>query len=765
MAAQHSWQFFRAGGVDQIEIRTGADIAHLDQLDQKLWVALACPTRGLEFDARTLDLIDTDRDGRIRPPELLAACRWACAQLRDPEELVRGGDTLAIAAIDDRTDAGAELAGEARRILELLGKDAGGVLGLDDVADRSRLLAAMRFNGDGVVTPATADDPDVRRTLQDIVDALGGVADRNGEPGVDRARARAFFDDANALDAWHARAVADGATQPFGAGTLEAAEAVAAVRAKVDDFFARCRLAAYDIRALTELNPAPEEYRRIAAGALSLQSDAIAALPLAPIQPGRALPLAAGVNPAWSRALADLRRKAVEPFVGPGADALAEGDWLALQQRLEPCRAWIEAKPATGLGALDPADLRRRLAAGAEASVLALIDRDEAVEPHNARIGDLEKLLRLKRDLLRLLHNFVSFRDFYRREGAIFQAGTLYLDARSCDLTVQVADAARHAVLAGLAKTCLAYCECSRAGEKMTIAAAFTAGDVDFLFVGRNGIFYDRQGRDWDATITKLIENPISVTQAFFSPYKKFLRVLEEQVAKRAAASETAAQGTLSAVATNLAGVKRPAAGAAGGGPSAATPAAPGLAAIRLPGRVDVGTVAALGVALGSISTVLVGLFGKFVDMGQWIPIAVLGIVLAISGPSMLIAWLKLRQRSLGPILDAGGWAINGRMKVNVRLGASLSKTASVPGAAAGLLHDPFAERRGPLAAWLTVAAALAVAGAAWRFGWADPVLPPALRRHAPANASPAAPPAAQNSSMSACRMPGCRLPSRTSAS
>jgi len=57
----------------------------------------------------------------------------------------------------------------------------------------------------------------------------------------------------------------------------------------------------------------------------------------------------------------------------------------------------------------------------------------------------LEKLIRLQRDLLALLNNFVSFSSFYRREGAAFQAGTLYLDARSCDLTVEVSDTAAHA--------------------------------------------------------------------------------------------------------------------------------------------------------------------------------------------------------------------------------------------------------------------------------------------------------------------------------
>ena len=118
----HSWQFFRAGGVDQVIIRTGEDIARLPELDQKLWVALACPTRGIEFDERTLDLIDTDHDGRIRPPELLAACAWACAQLHHPDELAQPGDTLSIAAINHNTEQGAALANAARRILTLAGQ-------------------------------------------------------------------------------------------------------------------------------------------------------------------------------------------------------------------------------------------------------------------------------------------------------------------------------------------------------------------------------------------------------------------------------------------------------------------------------------------------------------------------------------------------------------------------------------------------------------------------------------------------------------------
>ncbi|WP_225784440.1 hypothetical protein [Xenophilus sp. Marseille-Q4582] len=723
-AGRHRWQFVRTGGVDQVVFRNGEDIARLGELDPKLWVALACPTQGLEFDARTLEMIDTNGDGRIRPPELIAACEWAARELRDPDLLMQGGDTLAVSELTE----GSVLAAEARRLLEMLGKGEADALTLEDLTGRSQLLAAMRFNGDGIVTVKTAHDAPTQAAIRHIIDTHGSVADRNGEAGVDRARAEAFYAEVQALRDWQARAVADGPAMPLGARTLDAAQALDAVHDKVEDFFARCRVAAFDIQAVQALNPSPAEYEALSGPAID--ASLLKGLPLAAVTPGRTLPLTGNVNPAWSAALARLHREAVVPLLGQAADRLGEDQWQQLKSQLAACREWLRSRPATKLGSPDADEVEAWLEA--RPAVMALIGEDEGVEAHNLRIVDLERLLRYKRDLLTLLHNFVSFKAFYHREGAIFQAGTLYLDGRSCDLTVHVEDAKKHAMLAGLAKTCLAYCDCTREGQKMGIVAAFTAGDVDFLFVGRNGVFYDRQGRDWDASITKLIENPTSVAQAFFSPYKKFVRMIEEQVAKRAAASEATAQSSLSSMATTITTADQ--AGTAAVKPGVTPkPAA----------KVDVGTVAAIGVALGSISAVLVGIFAKFIDLGAWIPIAVAGIVIAISGPSMLIAWLKLRQRSLGPILDASGWAINGRMKVNVRLGASLSKVAHVPARARRYARDPYAERSGLAGAAAAVALVGAVAVLAWRMGWLDAQLPPALQR-APTAAQPVpAPPGA----------------------
>ena len=722
----HIWQFFRAGGVDQVVIRDGQDVARIGELDQKLWVALACPTRGLEFDSHTLDLIDTDKDGRIRPPELITACQWACARLTDPDELVRGGDALALSALHTGDETGQLLEQEARRVLTLQGREHDDTITLADVSDRSKLLAAMRFNGDGIITADTAgEDTATAQVIGWIGETRGTAIDRAGQPGIDRPRAEAFFTDIHALLAWHTAGLADGNALPLGDGTLAAAQAVNAVKGKVEDFFTRSRLARYDLRAAVALNPTAEEYAAIATEALDAGSASIAALPLAPVGGDGTLPLTDGVNPAWADALAALRTKALLPLLGGRQHALTEADWVEVQQRLSPYKDWLAARPEATLGALD---IEQALAAQqAEPAVLDLLARDEAEEPANARMADLEKLLRFKRDLVALLNNFVSFSTFYSRAGAIFQAGRLYLDARSCDLTVKVADAGKHAALAGMAKTYLAYCDCVRDGARMTIVSAFTAGDVDFLFVGRNGVFYDREGRDWDATITKLIENPTSVAQAFFSPYKKFLRAIEEQVAKRAAASDAAAQTSLGVLAGDVSTLDKTAA--------AGTPP-PSLAKIPV-SKIDVGTVAAIGVAMGSISAVLVGVFGKFVELGAWIPLAILGIVLAISGPSMLIAWLKLRQRSLGPILDATGWAINGRMKVNVPLGASLSQTAHIPAGAKRSFHDPFADRKGVGTWFATALVVVGLVALVWRTGLVDPYLTPALR-HAPPPAATA---------------------------
>lgn len=701
----HTWQFFRAGGVEQVDIRNGEDLAHLAELDQKLWVALACPTRGIEFDTTTLDLIDTDKDGRIRPPELIAAAHWVCKHLKNPAAQIGNQASIALDDIIDGDEAPLQMRDEATAVLALLGKADSTSISLEDIQQRDKIIAAMRFNGDGVITPDTAQDEEVAAFITTIMKAVGSVPDASGKEGLSHDLATAYFEQLDAQLAWHAKGETDAASIfPLGEQSVFALKALQAVADKIDDYFTRCRLAQFDALAQTALSPAAEDYKTLAPDTLSTATEKLLKLPIAAIQTRQALPLNEGLNPAWQLAVDTLRSNVITPLLGEQSE-LSLDQWESVKARLSPTAGWLAGQPDNALRGTDLPTLQTLNSTDLRAHIFALIEQDKAKEQSNARLGNLEKLLRFKRDLLTLTRNFVSFQDFYARKEAIFQAGTLYLDSRSCDLTVHVEDTAQHATLAGMAKVCLAYCTITREGESKQIVAAFTAGDTDFLFIGRHGVFYDRQGRDWDATITKLIDNPTSIREAFFSPYKKFLRLIEEQVAKRAAASEEATNNKLGTAASDLSNADK------------AAPAESGS-------KIDVGTVAALGVALGSISAVIVGLLTKFIDLGIWIPVGLLGIILAISGPSMLIAWLKLRQRSLGPILDASGWAINGRMKINVQLGTSLSRMAKVPNNAHRRLNDPYADQhRG---AWTLVILALLaiIAIASWRQGWLNTVLP-----------------------------------------
>jgi hypothetical protein len=705
---RHSWQFFRAGGLDQAYLGSGADIAALAELDRKLWVALACPVRGLEFDERTAALLDTDGDGRIRTAEVLEAIAFLKARLKTLDPLLAGSDSLALDAFNEATDEGRRALASARRILANLGKEGAAAIGFADATDPARI--GKRFNGDGVVTPESADDPDTAAVIRDILATHGGVADRSGGMGVDAARAEAFFNDVAALGDWAGRVEAAGGPLPFGKDTAAVHAAVAPVRAKVDDYFARCRLAAYDPRALAAVNRAETEYLVVAAHDLSVTAQEIAGFPIARVEPNRPLPLSGAVNPAWAEALATLARAAIAPVFGM-ADALEDARWHELTQRLAPYEQWLAARPVTRVEALGLPRVRAIAGSGARARVQDLIARDAALAPEAAEIDAVEKLVRLNRDFARLLHNFVNFGDFYsRKRPAIFQAGRLFLDSRECHLCIRVDDAGKHAALAGLSRCYLAYCDCTRrgGGERMQVLAIFTQGDSDYLMVGRNGLFVDRQGRDWDATVTRIVDAPISIRQAFFAPYKKFIRMIEEQVAKRAAAAGAASEAQLASGAEQVAHADKVA---------KAPPPAPEK-------KIDLGTIALIGTAISGVAAMVGLVLEKFFGLGVWMPLGILAIILLFSGPSMLIAALKLRQRSLGPILDASGWAINGRVQITLPFGAALTSTASLPPGSNLTLSDPYAEKK---SRWPKVAAGLALlalAGyVAYRLGFLDRLL------------------------------------------
>ena len=518
---KHTWTYANIGGSTRVVIKSGKDIQHLAELDEKLWTVLACPVSGLEIPDESLALIDNNHDAKIHIADVIATAQWLCSTLQNPDVLLKGKDSLPLEAIKDE----------------------------------AILAVATPLAEGGVVSLAA------------VKAAIAGVS-------------------------IEAQAAPEA---PY------AADVIAAYKA--------CQEAYSQYFHTTKL-----------------QSLGLATLPADAAVPG-----------------------------------LTEEQFAEMGKKIADYEAGKAAAEAANAAAIAAAQ---------------------------AQYKPLEKLLLLSRDFCTLLRNFVSFQDFYAKRGkallgrgddkdspwAIFQAGTLVIDQRACNLCLRVNDMAKHNAQAPDSGMYLIYCQCTlhATGEKMQIVAAMTIGDIRNLKVGKNALFYDRQGRDWEAEVVKIIDNPISIGQAFWSPYRKLGEWVSGLITKSAAEKEKKSFADMTA--------------------KLQTPPAAGQAAQPAPFDVAkfAGIFAAVGLAIGSIGTFLTSLLSEVKDMHAWALLIVPAILIVVSGPSMILAWMKLRKRNLAPLLNANGWAINADAIVSVLFGNTLTDQAQFP---IVKLNDPFAKK------------------------------------------------------------------------
>ncbi|MCC8191190.1 MAG: hypothetical protein LIP77_11255, partial [Planctomycetes bacterium] len=378
----------------------------------------------------------------------------------------------------------------------------------------------------------------------------------------------------------------------------------------------------------------------------------------------------------------------VRPFL-TSHDTLTREDWLRLQEAFRPYADALAKKPAARAvevtvpptGAVDNLG-QERITAILDSDVAArfstLADEDAAVPAAAADIAMVERLVLYYRHLYRLLINFVNFQEFYRLQSAAsFQSGQLFIDGRACHLCMPAGKVEEHARLAANSHMYLLYCECVRGrkvgdkeAERQSIMAAVTAGTGDILIPGRNGVYVDTRGDDWDATVVKVVSNPISLWQALWTPYRKLENLISDQVSKYSREREDSL--------------------AVGAG-KAVVAAASGRFDI---GR-SVGIFAAVGLAVGTLGTAIGSLLTAFFHMSWWqFPVLVFGVFVLISGPSLIMAWIKLRQRTLGPLLEASGWAVNGRVGINHAVSRRLTRTAKMPPNSRCRRDDPLAKLR-----------------------------------------------------------------------
>lgn len=346
-------------------------------------------------------------------------------------------------------------------------------------------------------------------------------------------------------------------------------------------------------------------------------------MPLVTDEPDKVLPLREKINPKHLEAMIDFSEKCVKPVLGDVREIDRIG-WKKTKGAFAAYRAWAAARPV------------------ANAALKGELETEE-------------RILRYKLHLLEFLENFVNMRRLYSEdELAIFQTGVLRIDAKELNLCFDVASEAAHSALSGKSNCCVLYLKISRPSEGAVreICAVVTAGAVAGLYAGRNGVFYDRDGKDWDAVVTKVVESQVSLAEAFWAPWRKLGDGIGSMVKKffgekQAAADKVVETGAQSAQA---------------GGAAMAS------------------SVAAIGIGIGMVGAAAASLMAAVSGMSApQILVSVLALVLVVSMPSVVLTWFKLRKRDIGAILNASGWAVNRPMYFSMKRARAFTKCAVCP--------------------------------------------------------------------------------------
>ncbi len=704
---KYKWQFENIGGCSRVKISSGQDIAHLEELDTKMWTVLSCPVKGLEIDEKSLAYMDFDADGKIRVNDVVGVSKWVTKVLKNPDLLLQGKDSVNIEEINVENEEGLKLSKAAKQILTNLGKEEIQI-SLADTADISAIFAKTRFNGDGVITEASSDDVEEKSAIVAAIAKTGGTMDRSGQIGITAPQIEQFYAELKAYSDWCAAEV----EAPFGAQTDAVIAAYQALDAKMKDFFMRNKLANFSPDSTLALDVQTSRIEAISAENLSVKSDEIAAYPIARITGKAEMDLTAPVNPAWAEQFRVLQSVAI----APDQKTLSEADWAAIGVRFAAYTAWKGSKAGASVEDLTIATVNALLQQDKKQALLDLVAKDASFKEEADNIEMVDKFLHILRDFYRLLKNFITFHDFYNKDkkvGAIFQSGTLIIDQRACRFCMKVNNMAAHNATAVTSGMFLVYCDCTTktSAAKLQIVAAVTVGEIGNLIVGKNAIYYDNAGVEWDAVITKVVDNPISVAQAFWSPYRRMSVAVENLISKSASDKDAKMMADATAK-INAAPTTIPATPAPGADGAAAKPAAtPPFDIAKF-----AGIFAAIGMALGMIGTALASLAKGLLALTWWqLLLTFAGILMIISGPAMVLAWLKLRRRNIAPLLNANGWAVNAASKISIPFGETLTDIAKYPKMR---LRDPYAKKG--MSVWAKVLVTLLVlaviAAAVWSF-------------------------------------------------
>ena len=677
--------FQKYGGIHQLRIESAEDLAFIHQLHPARWAATSVQVESLQCDPAFLEYLNQDGSGTIRAEHLRAAVTWIFHMMANRDRMVASSDVLRLADLDTSREEGRQLREAAIHILGQLKVENLEEISLEQVRIFRNTYGMTSPNGDGVLPPQHVSDPAAAQLAHDVLERVGGTKDVSGQDGINEGHLSQFLDGARKCLAWKALAEDDGAAGilPWGDDTAAAVKLTSEFDAKIEQFFWQCDLVKLDARTAERICLSEEELQKLVGSDLQAMERQLAQAPLQTPNAEGVLNLEGPVNPYYQDQMDELQNRVLARAQPDSHETLTRIGWQQVKAILEPYGAWQAEKPSDGVDELSETTLKEYLEGPAQKKLLQLLLEDLAVKDEVMKVTALEKLTLYQRWLLELANNFVSFSALYdpsRR--ALFELGNLIIDGRELAFTMKVRNRAEHKKIAQASKMFLVYAEIIRPqeqGRSFEIAAALTGGSQGVIEIGKRGIFYDLQGKEWDARVVDMVENPISLGEAIKSPFVKAKKLLSEKVEAFVGTQAGALEKTATEIATKMEkgeSLQQPAQVPSAG---AAPPSGSGMRDLVLAG----------GIAFAAVGSSLVYLIKTLSQINPLnAALALVTLLLVVALFSALSGWNKLRRRDMSALLEACGWAVNFRMYMTRRLGYLFSRTPHLPEGARKERHD-----------------------------------------------------------------------------
>lgn len=676
MAGSGKMTFTRFGRSFHLKIDSAEDLRQAAELDEALWVATNAPIGQIHCDSVLLDMLDTDGKGRITARELKCVIRWLLDTLSDHGGIDEGSTVLRFAALNESVEGGSRIAAAAAKMLRRLNDADGKQITLEQVREIRKEVEATPVSEAGLVPPEASEDEIVRTFIKDMIETVGGTKHLSGSMAVGASQLEKFLADARSYLDWHGRgALADDATGtdvlPLGISTKEAYAVLAGVRGKIDEYFAQCQALVTDERFVQPMGWAERELINMDFDDPAAVETVLSRAPLARANTARELIFNDPINPHYAARIEEFRHRVLSPVLSDDAsDRLTSDGWRKIKDTFAAHQLWVLARPDVTVAKLGAETLGMYLDEKFATQLTALIERSKTAAVELAEIRLTEKLILAQGHMLELANNFVSFPRLYDADRrAMFEMGTLVADGRRFCFAAGVLDRKKHAKIAAVSNMFVMYVHVTPRDQRADyeVAIPVTSGGRGNLAVGKRGVFYEIDGAECDAQIVQIIENPISLREAFFSPFKRLGRLLTGKIESLA----TEAEKKLDKAATGIAISPKPATKAkSGAGPSGG------------------GAMVGAGLAIAALGSAMAYITKSLSQVHWWqVLVGVACAIIAVMLPTSIVAFMKLRKRDLSAILEGAGWAINARMRLTRKLGTFFTNRPKYPAHARGLKH------------------------------------------------------------------------------